>query len=635
MSLHGVNRVSAGPFDRGASVSVIGPSGGVYVAGRITVDQGTATRVARWDGGNWTILGDRLESGLQSTDADAIAVDSAGNVYVSGTFTRAVNGNGGFVTVNRVARWNVQTERWEAMGGGVAVSLARRLAVFGGEVYVGGIGMAYNPGGIPIQVSGIGRWNPNSNSWSPVGQGLSGGNVAVMSTISSGSGVYVAGSFTTATNPGGAQVTVNHIAFWDGNQWHALGQGFFYPISTVFVWTLALNSANEVFAAGMFEEARNLNGTAVNGPIVRWDGAQWHNETQGLPLSPGVATYDAEQVAVDGSDSLCVYYYDTPLLSDIIARRDAQGRWAKIGRYSGDRIVTIAGRPGRLQEGLYAGGLFYQIDDLSTGQMYDVVDNAQWLPQQGWSSMDGGVSRFARHGLNKVIPDLQGTSDTITVSTLSKPLAVAVTEVAVTIDSVIHGSDSDLEFTLFHDGVLDTLIYQAGGSGQNFIRTELADSAPVAISAGAAPFTGQFRPYAPLAQFNGTRPGGSWVLSIRDRAAGTSGTLQAWSLTLRVEPTTDVQEETAKIPTHFWLSQNYPNPFNPTTAIRYQLPVSSIVTLVVYDILGREVATLVNELQPPGMLSVTWDARDMPSGVYLYRLIAGNFVEVKKLVLLK
>jgi hypothetical protein len=89
------------------------------------------------------------------------------------------------------------------------------------------------------------------------------------------------------------------------------------------------------------------------------------------------------------------------------------------------------------------------------------------------------------------------------------------------------------------------------------------------------------------------------------------------------------------IPRRFALEQNYPNPFNPTTAISYQLPAFSNVVLKVYNVLGREVATLVNEKQAAGKYSVTWNAASMPSGVYFYRLQAGAYSGTKKLVLLK
>jgi M6 family metalloprotease-like protein len=88
-------------------------------------------------------------------------------------------------------------------------------------------------------------------------------------------------------------------------------------------------------------------------------------------------------------------------------------------------------------------------------------------------------------------------------------------------------------------------------------------------------------------------------------------------------------------PLDFNLYQNYPNPFNPSTKISWQSPISSWQVLKVYDVLGNEVATLVNEFKPAGYYQVEFNATGLPSGVYLYKLQAGNFVETKKLMLLK
>ena len=96
----------------------------------------------------------------------------------------------------------------------------------------------------------------------------------------------------------------------------------------------------------------------------------------------------------------------------------------------------------------------------------------------------------------------------------------------------------------------------------------------------------------------------------------------------------DVLDETF-IPGEFSLSQNYPNPFNPTTMINYQLPVTSSVSLKIYDILGREVATLVNQEQSTGSYKIDFNASSLASGVYFYQLKAGTFIETKKMILIK
>ena len=93
--------------------------------------------------------------------------------------------------------------------------------------------------------------------------------------------------------------------------------------------------------------------------------------------------------------------------------------------------------------------------------------------------------------------------------------------------------------------------------------------------------------------------------------------------------------ELGDVPTDFTLAQNYPNPFNPTTQISYQLPVDSRVSIAVFDMLGRQVATLVDEQMAAGRHSVTFDAGNLSSGIYLYRLQAGNTVMTRKLTIMK
>ncbi len=88
-------------------------------------------------------------------------------------------------------------------------------------------------------------------------------------------------------------------------------------------------------------------------------------------------------------------------------------------------------------------------------------------------------------------------------------------------------------------------------------------------------------------------------------------------------------------PKEFSLNQNYPNPFNPSTKIEYQLPMDSKVTLKIYDILGKEVAALVNEFQPAGFKEIEFNSSGLASGIYFYRIQADGFVATKKMMVLK
>jgi hypothetical protein len=97
----------------------------------------------------------------------------------------------------------------------------------------------------------------------------------------------------------------------------------------------------------------------------------------------------------------------------------------------------------------------------------------------------------------------------------------------------------------------------------------------------------------------------------------------------------NVESTNSNTPDDFSLSQNYPNPFNPTTSLQYAIGSRQYITLKIFDLLGREVTTLVNEEKPAGEYEIEFDAANLPSGIYFYQLQGGAFVETKKMILLK
>lgn len=96
-----------------------------------------------------------------------------------------------------------------------------------------------------------------------------------------------------------------------------------------------------------------------------------------------------------------------------------------------------------------------------------------------------------------------------------------------------------------------------------------------------------------------------------------------------------VDDNFSDYPSTYTLFQNYPNPFNPLTTISYSIPASSFVTLKVFDILGNEISSLVNEEKLAGNYELEFNAANLPSGVYFYRLQTVNFIEISKMVLMK
>ncbi len=117
-----------------------------------------------------------------------------------------------------------------------------------------------------------------------------------------------------------------------------------------------------------------------------------------------------------------------------------------------------------------------------------------------------------------------------------------------------------------------------------------------------------------------------------------NGTLFASSKTVNYNASSTpigIQQISTEVPDDYDLSQNYPNPFNPNTVIRFQIRRSSDVRLVVYDILGKQITELVNQNKNAGTYEVDWNASGIPSGVYYYKLSAGDYSETKKMILIK
>jgi hypothetical protein len=137
---------------------------------------------------------------------------------------------------------------------------------------------------------------------------------------------------------------------------------------------------------------------------------------------------------------------------------------------------------------------------------------------------------------------------------------------------------------------------------------------------------------------------GKTILKWGDRISSLTGIIYFSNNAYKIVPRTDadfgavtgVEVHTGEaVPATYALLQNYPNPFNPSSLISYTVPSTVAVTLKVYNLLGQEVATLVNQVQAPGRYTVRFDSSRLSSGVYFYRLQAGSFVALRKMMLVK
>ena len=267
----------------------------------------------------------------------------------------------------------------------------------------------------------------------------------------------------------------------------------------------------------------------------------------------------------------------------------------------------------------------------------------------------GGTMTVCRNGVNLAIPDNTGNagavSDNLTISGI--PAGQEIKKIKITVQSLPHTWIGDVRVWVKKGNLADTIISRPGWTGtgfgnscDNFTGTVLFDSVsltsiqnvtPATCATGlTANSTGNFLPKDALAVFqnSGTDPNGTYTISVSDNAAGDTGTLNDWCVTVEYGLITGVANNTI-LANEFKLSQNYPNPFNPATTINYTIPKSGLVTLKVFDILGKEVASLVNGMVTAGSHSVNFNASQLSSGVYFYRIESGNFVDTKKMFLLK
>jgi len=242
---------------------------------------------------------------------------------------------------------------------------------------------------------------------------------------------------------------------------------------------------------------------------------------------------------------------------------------------------------------------------------------------------------YLKVGVDKSILSNQNVFDTNLI-TLPQSFPLKVTDVEISIDTMIGSNIGAMEFVLVHQNIYDTVIYRVGGTGSNFIKTTLDDSALVPISGGTPPFTGRYIPHKPLSQFKDFEPRGLWLLKIYNSSKSLSGVIKSWGITVSYNNLSiGIKQISSEIPDRYALYQNYPNPFNPNTNIKFKVASYKVIKLTVFDILGKEVATLVNEKLKPGEYEAIFNGSGLASGIYFYKLVAEGFTDVKRMVLIK
>jgi hypothetical protein len=619
-----------GVNDEVRALAVVGNE--VYVGGRFTSAGGvSANRVARFNTqtNTWSTLGTGSSNGVSGGSVLALAV--VGNeVYVGGDFTSA-----GGVSANNVARFNTQTNTWSTLGTGSSNGVdgggVYALAVVGNDVVVGG--RFTSAGGVSANY--VARFNTQTNTWSTLGtgsqNGVSGVGVGALAVV--GNEVYVGGGFTSA---GG--VSANRVARFNTqtNTWSTLGTGSSNGVNGPFVFALAV-VGNEVVVGGSFTSAGGVSANGVarfNTQTNTWSslgtGSQNGVSGTGLVYVNALAVVGNE-VVVGGS-----FTSAGGVSANNVARFNTQtNTWSTLGTgsqngVSGTGLVYVNALAVVGNE-VVVGGSFTSAGGVSANNVarFNTLTNT-------WSTLGTGSS----NGVNGEVRALAVVGNEVYVGGFfTSAGGVSANRVARfntqtnTWSTLGTGSSNGVNgevralAVVGNEVVVGGAFTQAGGvSANNVARFNTQTNTWSSLGTGSS---------------NGVNGGGVYALAVVGNEVyvggffTSAGGVSANGVARWNSGTSRVEQLSPTAPKTFLLEQNYPNPFNPSTTIRYQLPVASEVKLEVYDVLGKKIATLVNERQSAGSYQVVWNASGLSSGTYFYRLQAGTFVETKKMIMVK
>jgi len=610
---------------------------GVYDSQLIVAQCATDTgRILAWDGSNWSILGSAFEASGHFEEINALGV-YANQLIVAGRFTEVDD-----VLVNNIAAWD--GSKWSALKGGVSghdYTSIHNVTVYDNRLIVSGSPDRDNFGGAKWHF--ISAWD--GSNWSAfIGVGM---NVEAMTIFDN---KLVVGGDLGAVYGTDSLIRCN-IAAWDGVAWSSLGKvrkqsSYDYP----FVQTLTVYH-NSLIAGGWFDFAPD--GSPAAG-IASWNRTNWSSLGEGRGLNHWIfalTIYNKRLIAggrffaADGEPANNIAAWDGSSWSSL--GLGVHGYISAFATYNGKLIVAgyfdtagnepannIAAWDGASWSSLGPGpgilSAYYHLavydnqlmvtNKIVGENMYAIAtwDGVEWssiaLPDSGMIiqmvNYDGALLVEHRGtGWHNTVIDSWNGSSWARHSTL-------------TLGGIIFASDNRLiAYQPACDGggcapwVIGGRIMSWDGS--TWSRIGWLDS-----------YISAFTVYD-----NQLVVGGGFTMAGEKRAFY----IVAWSEDFQTAVESDVDPI---LPTGFALHQNYPNPFNPTTVISYSLPVKANVTVSIYNILGQTVKTFAQGEQSAGTYSVTWDATDtygkeVASGMYFYKVTAGEYTASKKMVLLK
>ena len=377
-------------------------------------------------------------------------------------------------------------------------------------------------------------------------------------------------------------------------------------------------SGSKMFAGTMQDGLYTSTNNGMNWTQLE---VSWHNQVSDVTGNDSTLFFSV----MNAPDSLIGVYRST----------DNGQTWTQT--LSGHQIVSLAVSNSTIYAGEYFdGALFKSTDNGLTWERYIVVNNYNYCIYSFFIESSfilagtlNGLFKSTNGGLNWVQTNIPNES----------------------IRRIIKSGNSYFAGTIWGSG-----IYRSDDNGDNWFLTSmhnrdiygLVSYGNIIIASTLSDIDSLWGIYV---SFNyglswkkineGFNPNGCFISLYINSNIIYGGLDNVW--TRRLSEIIAIEPISTVIPRQYYLSQNYPNPFNPTTKIkfdiaqhtRYSLLGGDRVSLKVYDIMGREVATLVNEQLSPGTYSVDWNASSFPSGIYFYKIISGDFTETKRMIFIK
>lgn len=519
-------------------------------------------------------------------------------------------------------------QSWNAIGSGTNGKVNAAI-VFNGQLVVAG--EFSTPG------TNIARWN--GTAWSSLGTGLNG--VVYGMTIYNNQLVAV-GSF---NNIG------NNVATWNGTTWSSIGLGTNDTVYAVTVY------ANSLRIGGKFTTAGGVNCSRVAG----WNGTQWF--AMGTPNGVNNSVF---ALTVFGADLIIGGQFTTAgnlNPSNRIVRYNSNGTYTNMGSgVDNNQVLSLI----VFQNQLYVGGTFSTIGGVTVNNI------ARWTGSN-WNTVstgtNGAVRSFGLQGNNLLIGGSFTNIGNAIASwngTTFGTLGTGITGGAASVNAITVWSNILIAAGSFTTAGLTDVVPAANVAGYGAIpiaptlisppdgaigisTTPILDWSDVAnastygvqVSANAN-FTTTVVNVTNLATSTYTVPAAILLNNTTYfwRANASNGLGTSPFSFVRFFTTSLVGIiNTQEIPVKFNLYQNYPNPFNPVTKIRFDLPANNVsgskINLVVYDVNGKEVSSLINQDYLAGVWEVDFNASNLSSGVYFYKLTAGSFNALNKMILIK